>query len=84
MDARALTARLQFIEELRHEILTDADEAQRIRRLPDDLVARLSCISRRTPLRSRICGASSANWRTFVRYTSRNSESVATSLCKCG
>ena len=41
MDARALTTRLQIIEELRGEILTGGDEAQRIRRLPDGLVARL-------------------------------------------
>ena len=41
MDARALTTRLQIIEELRGEILAGADEAQRIRRLPNDLVARL-------------------------------------------
>jgi len=34
MDARALTTRLQIIEELRGEILAGADEAQRIRRLP--------------------------------------------------
>ena len=41
MDANALTTRLQIIEELRGEIQSGADEAQRIRRLPDDLVSRL-------------------------------------------
>src|SRR4051812_34871614 len=41
MNAQALTERLHIIEALRDEILTGADEAQRIRRLPNDLVARL-------------------------------------------
>ncbi len=41
MNARALAERLQIIEGLRSEILAGADEAQRIRRLPNDLVARL-------------------------------------------
>ncbi len=41
MDASKLANRLNLIEELRPAIVAGGDEAQKIRRLPDDLVTRL-------------------------------------------
>jgi alkylation response protein AidB-like acyl-CoA dehydrogenase len=41
MDVSTLVSRLGLIETLRPEIVAGADEAQRLRRLPDDLVDRL-------------------------------------------